>query len=128
MNSTLNVFQFIKETLLASERITGKVSENVFPISVLREIRLPYIIYKPSFTGEESSKDGAYEKSVTVDIYVFTDNMDDAIGLLSDVEKVFIGNPGTEYFPVTDSETASWDFSEEDKVYGGIITINLTTY
>ena len=61
------------------------------------------------------------------DFYVFSDNMDEAIELISEIEKVFAKIEGNEYFPVSDSETESWSFSEEDKVYGGIITINLKT-
>ena len=53
--------------------------------------------------------------------------MDEAIELTSEIEKAFSNIEGTEYFPVSDSETESWSFSEEDKVYGGIITINLKT-
>ena len=127
MNSTLKIFQFIKEALLGNEAINNKVSQHVFPISVLREIPLPYIIYNPSYTGEDNSKDGVFERNVTVDFYVFSDNMDEAIELISEIEKVFAKIEGNEYFPVSDSETESWSFSEEDKVYGGIITINLKT-
>lgn len=127
MNSTFKVFQFIKETLLGNEAISNKVSQHVFPISVLREVPLPYIIYNPSYTGKDDSKDGIFERSVTIDFYAFSDNMDEAIELTSEIEKVFLNIEGTEYFPVSDSETESWSFSEEDKVYGGIITINLKT-
>lgn len=128
MSSTLKVFQFIKETLLGNEAISNKVSQHVFPITVLREIPPPYIIYNPSYTGKDDSKDGVFERSITVDFYAFSDNMDEAIELISEIEKAFSNIEGTEYFPVSDSETESWSFSEEDKVYGGIITINLKTY
>ena len=128
MSSTLKVFQFIKETQQGNETICNKDSLQEIPISVLREIPLPYIIYNPSYTGKDDSKDGVFERSVTIDFYAFSDNMDGAIELISEIEKVFAKIEGNEYFPVSDSETESWSFSEEDKVYGGIITINLKTY
>lgn len=121
----LNIFKYVKEELTGNPVIREKIKENIFPIAVLREIPLPYIIQEASGQSGPDSKDGTYERNLQSRIYVFSDNQDETIELLSEIEKTIIEAPAKDYFPVSEKKVESWDFEEESQVFGGIIVFNI---
>lgn len=126
--NTLNIFRYIKEVLEENTIIFSKVKDNIFPVAVLRDVPMPYIIQTASLIGNESSKDGTYERTVESRIYVFGENIDEVISLIDEVQQTVKKEVSKDYFQVSEVSLESWEFMEDEQIFGGEIVFNIKTY
>lgn len=125
MNTT-DIFRYIKERLESDSTIQAIVEGKIYPIAIMRNVKLPYIIQNAKLNSSSDTKDGAYEREITSTIAVFGENQDVPLQLISEMERIFSGNVvKVDYLDVSEIKVNSWDFDEDDGVFGGIIELTI---
>lgn len=125
--NTLNIFRYIKEVIESNVELSRKINGNIFPVAVLRDVPLPYVIQSASLQADDSSKDGTFERTVQSRIYVFADNVDEVIGLADEIIRTIKNGGDKNYFRVSEIDVESWDFIENEQIFGGEIIFNIKT-
>jgi len=125
MNTT-DIFRYIKERLESDSKIQEIVKGKIYPIAIMRNVKLPYIIQNAKLNSFSDSKDGEYEREITSTIAVFGENQDVPLQLISEMERLFSGNvEEVEYLNVSEIKVNTWDFDEDDGVFGGMIELTI---
>lgn len=125
MNTT-NIFQYIKEKLQSDNVIQSIVEGKIYPIAIMRDVKLPYIIQNAKLNSISDTKDGEYEREITSTIAVFGENQDVPIKVISEMEKLFSGDvEEVDYLDVSEIKVNTWDFDEDDGVFGGIMELTI---
>lgn len=125
MNTT-NIFRYIKERLESDSEIQNIVEGKIYPIAIMRNVKLPYLIQNASLSTIEETKDGEYEREVISTIAVFGENQDIPMKIISEIERLFTGKiEKVDYLDVSEIKINSWDFDEDDGVFGGVIELTI---
>lgn len=125
MNTT-DVFRYIKERLESDSTIQEIVEGKIYPIAIMRNVKLPYIIQNAKLNTSSDTKDGEYEREITSTIAVFGENQDVPLQLISEIERLFSGDVETvDYLDVSEIKINTWDFDEDDGVFGGVIELTI---
>ena len=136
MNTT-DIFRYIRERLESDSTIQAIVEGKIYPIAIMRNVKLPYIIQNAKLNASSDTKDGEYEREITSTIAVFGENQDVPLQLISEMERLFSqlisemerlfsGNVvEVDYLDVSEIKVNSWDFDEDDGVFGGIIELTI---
>lgn len=124
--NTTDIFRYIKERLESDSVIQEIVEGKIYPIAIMRNVKLPYIIQNAKLTASSDTKDGEYEREITSTIAVFGENQDIPLQLISEMERLFSESiVSVDYLDVSDITINSWDFDEDDGVFGGIIELTI---
>ena len=125
MNTT-DIFRYIKERLESDSKIQEIVKGKIYQIAIMRNVKLPYIIQNAKLNSFSDTKDGEYEREITSTIAVFGENQDVPLQLISEMERLFSGNvEEVEYLNVSEIKVNTWDFDEDDGVFGGMIELTI---
>lgn len=125
MNTT-DIFRYIKERLESDSTIQEIIEGKIYPIAIMRNVKLPYIIQNAKLNASSDNKDGEYEREITSTIAVFGENQDVPLQLISEMERLFSGNvEKADYLDVSEIKVNTWDFDEDDGVFGGIIELTI---
>lgn len=125
MNTT-NIFQYIKEKLESDAIIQEIIGGQIYPIAIMRDVKLPYIIQNAKLNSVDTTKDGEFEREIISTIAVFGESQDVPIKIIAEMEQLFSGNvKKVDYLDVSDITINSWDFDENDGVFGGVIELTI---
>ena len=125
MNTT-NIFQYIKEKLESDAIIQEIIGGQIYPIAIMRDVKLPYIIQNAKLNSVDTTKDGEFEREIISTIAVFGESQDVPIKVIAEMEQLFSGNvKKVDYLDVSDITINSWDFDENDGVFGGVIELTI---
>lgn len=125
MNTT-DIFKYIKERLESDSAIQEIVESKIYPIAIMRNVKLPYIIQNAKLNSISDTKDGEYEREITSTIAVFGENQDVPMKVISEMERLFSGDvEEVDYLDVSEIKVNTWDFDEDDGVFGGIIELTI---
>lgn len=125
MNTT-NIFQYIKEKLESDAIIQEIIGGQIYPIAIMRDVKLPYIIQNAKLNSVDTTKDGEFEREIISTIAVFGESQDVPIKIIAEMEQLFSGNvKKVDYLDVSDITINSWDFDEDDGVFGGVIELTI---
>lgn len=125
MNTT-NIFQYIKEKLESDAIIQEIIGGQIYPIAIMRDVKLPYIIQNAKLNSVDTTKDGEFEREIISTIAVFGESQDVPIKVIAEMEQLFSGNvEEVDYLDVSDITINSWDFDESDGVFGGVIELTI---
>lgn len=125
MNTT-DIFRYIKERLESDSTIQEIIEGKIYPIAIMRNVKLPYIIQNAKLNASSDNKDGEYEREITSTIAVFGENQDVPLQLISEMERLFSGDvEEVDYLDVSEIKVNTWDFDEDDGVFGGIIELTI---
>lgn len=84
MINTLNIGKYIYSVLNDSKDITCKV----YPLIADNDAKYPFIIYRRVNLQSESSKDGYYEDSVSIEITVVSDKYSDSVDIATKIRNL----------------------------------------
>ena len=87
MNTT-DIFRYIKERLESDSTIQEIIEGKIYPIAIMRNVKLPYIIQNAKLNASSDTKDGEYEREITSTIAVFGENQDVPLQLISEMERL----------------------------------------
>lgn len=125
MNTT-NIFQYIKEKLESDAIIQEIIGGQIYPIAIMRDVKLPYIIQNAKLNSVDTTKDGEFEREIISTIAVFGESQDVPIKVIAEMEQLFSGNvEEVDYLDVSNITINSWDFDESDGVFGGVIELTI---
>lgn len=125
MNTT-NIFQYIKEKLESDAIIQEIIGGQIYPIAIMRDVKLPYIIQNAKLNSVDTTKDGEFEREIISTIAVFGESQDVPIKIIAEMEQLFSGNvKKVDYLDISDITINSWDFDEDDGVFGGVIELTI---
>lgn len=125
MNTT-NIFQYIKEKLESDAIIQEIIGGQIYPIAIMRDVKLPYIIQNAKLNSVDTTKDGEFEREIISTIAVFGESQDVPIKVIAKMEQLFSGNvEKVDYLDVSNITINSWDFDERDGVFGGVIELTI---
>lgn len=125
MNTT-NIFQYIKEKLESDAIIQEIIGGQIYPIAIMRDVKLPYIIQNAKLNSVDITKDGEFEREIISTIAAFGESQDVPIKIIAEMEQLFSGNvKKVDYLDVSDITINSWDFDENDGVFGGVIELTI---
>lgn len=126
---SLSVAQHIKSRLSASAELTEAVGERMFPVAVSADTSFPFIVYERASVRPNSTKDGSPGDTVTVGVYVFSENYAESVRLAEAVRSALDGTAGRyDTFEVDECDMTGADEAFSENVFMQQLTFELKTY
>lgn len=126
---SLSVAEHILNRMSISKELTAKVGNRMFPVALSAETKFPFICYERSSVSPLRTKDiKTDEDTVTVDVFVFSENYKESVQVAELVRKALDCTGGIySTFRVTECYMTDAMESFSDNVYMQQLVFNLTT-
>ena len=105
-----------------------EVGERLYPISTVKDTDFPFVVYDRSAIRTEYTKDGCASDTVTVTVYVLTENYSEGVAIAEKVRDSLEGVSKTyDNFAVDDCSLTGADEAFNNNTFIQALTFNFET-